>query len=308
MSTYHIGEYAGALTKDDVIDLFEILKESYSISEAARLCELKRKTIYDWEEVDYIKLKTKKKVLNTVINFQPEKTLEFLLKRFEENTADILYIYFTFIYEKAIVKESHKEVFKKFFDRFNEIKQEYSGLIHKRLGEEIGDLSQVFKETAINLGIPVPPLSLNEIKSTDIVEILPDVMRDLFSERYRGLTTSSIAKELNLPSELIDALFDISTELKTSVIRWHVRKTPLAFTSSEEFFGYEMARNAFWSFFIERCPKSKELSESYECRNALEMASKLDFERFSESFQNKWSCSIPENYERGQESSATYIF
>jgi len=204
---YLMNFYADTLQKNDVIELFEILEEECgSRLQAAEFCSLERKTVYDWKNVEEIKLTTKQKVVEAVLKVKPEKAYEFIISRLEQRTADVLFLLFVFLYDFLVVEEHSKQEFTERFTMFNEFKKKYGGLIHKLLEEETGDMSKVIRDKAQRIGVPIPLTSVEEMDSHEIIELIPEVIKEMKNEKYQHLDDRCIAQEFNLSVELIRAL------------------------------------------------------------------------------------------------------
>ena len=81
MHGYIADNYAGVLSKGDVIQLFNylIMALEGNRSEAARRVEVTYAATYGWKDAKYIKYNTKRKVLSANLDVDFLETIDFLL-------------------------------------------------------------------------------------------------------------------------------------------------------------------------------------------------------------------------------------
>lgn len=222
---YLAEKHAHLLSKDDVLELFRDLEEAYkgNLSEACRKCKIQRKTKYDWIRTRSLKLSTKKKVLKALIEIKPERTLDFLLKRSKETTLELLSINLSNVYAKAMVEGVSRRSFIDAIKKFEEIKNEYVGLIWE-LEEELGDMRYHIRERASILNVPLPRESVELIKPSHMLEMIPAVV-DAIS-RHGFQTFSKLSADLKVPEKLVQAM--------SEAIRISIRGIPTTETTQSE--------------------------------------------------------------------------
>ena len=187
MPTYIVERYAGILTKEDITQLFNALTSNLhgNRSEAARQCGLTGKATYDWEKAHYVKLTTKRKVLETCLRLDFLGTVEYLLKRSSERTIDVLRAILSTIHAEAIETNS-KEQFITLLDKFNILRTQYRGLINDRIMDEAADMLWMLRQKAQELEVPVPPKSIEDISAKELLEVLP-LIGDMYLKNPQGL-------------------------------------------------------------------------------------------------------------------------
>ena len=137
--------FSGILTKGDIEELFEKLKEKAgSTAAAARLAKLERKTVYKWREVKEIRKSTKEKVLTALLKQMPIETLEFLLEKYRERSGILLYNLLAVIVNTAI-KSSNKDRRRELIERFHRDLELYGRPLADEVAEEIFRLQQSIK-------------------------------------------------------------------------------------------------------------------------------------------------------------------
>lgn len=205
MPTYIADRYAGILTKEDVGQLFDALTEKLhgNRSEAARQCGLTGKATYDWERAGYVKLTTKRKVLETCLRMDFLGTVEYLLKRSSERTVDVLRTILSTIYAETIETNS-KEQFITLLDKFDTLRIEYRGLITDRIMDEVADMLWMLRQKAQELKVPAPPKSIEDISAKELLGVFP-LIGDMYLSNPQG--PLSIARTLDLPLESIEMLW-----------------------------------------------------------------------------------------------------
>lgn len=211
MPTYIAERYAGILTKEDVDQLFNSLTSKLhgNRSEAARQCGLTGKATYDWEKARYVKLTTKRKVLETCLRIDFLGTVGYLLKRSSERTVDVLRTILSSIYNEAIETNSKEQIIL-LLDKFNTLRTQYRGLINDRIMDEVADMLWMLRQKAQELEVPVPPKSIEDISAKELLEVLP-LIGDMYLKNPQG--APAIAKTLNLPPQSIEMLLPTFAKL-----------------------------------------------------------------------------------------------
>lgn len=198
METYLSRKYSGLLDVEDVENLFEKLKQKYgSIRKTAERCGVARSTAYGWEKANYVKLITKTKILEASLKDYLMETLGFLTNKSKERTSDLLLTYLSSIYQKAIVEE--RETFQNLFYQILSARREHFGLIQDTLQDEVSKMMSILTEKAFKFQISFPRDSLDMIKSSYLLEMIPNLTRDIFVERA---DLSEVANRYNIPPEV----------------------------------------------------------------------------------------------------------
>lgn len=199
MASYIAEKYAGILTKEDVNQLFDVLTERLqgNRSEAARQCGLTGKATYDWETVAYIKFRTKKKVLEACLGTNFLATVEYLLKRSNERTVDILRTFLSTLYQGAIEADS-KDQFSDLFDRFQALRKKYRGLIKDEIEDEVTDMVWLLSERASEFQMPPSEKSFEDVSLREWLDVFPAIV-DAYVENPQQ--AQAMAEALDFPRE-----------------------------------------------------------------------------------------------------------
>jgi len=211
MPTYIAERYAGILTKEDVGQLFKALTSKLhgNRSEAARQCGVTGKATYDWEKARYVKLTTKRKVLETCLRLDFLGTVEYLLKRSSDRTVDVLRTILSSIYNESIETNSKEQIIL-LLDKFNALRTQYRGLINDRIIDEVADMLWMLGQKAQELEVPVLPKSIEDISAKELLEVLP-LIGDMYLQNPQGFP--AIAKTLNLPPQSVEMLLPTFAKL-----------------------------------------------------------------------------------------------
>lgn len=207
-----VERYAGMLSGRDVSELFNRLTELLgSIAEAARVCEIERRTPYYWrpDESPEVRLRTKKKVLKALIERDFKFTLKFMIERSVEASRDMLRMYFGTIYERAMYPDISNRDFQRLLNEFRQLRIKYSGLIDSALAEELSDMFMNMKIEADNRDVDFPQLPLSTMTAEEVVRYLPRLTR-LVPSDADDLTLNTLSRELNFPKELIKLASDLA--------------------------------------------------------------------------------------------------
>ena len=145
-------KYSEILTKGEVMELFKLLEEVGSLSEACRRAGIDRKTVYNWEKVKEIRKNTKEKVLEAALSLKPKEVTEFLADKTLEKTINIIARLLVHVYEQA-VKAKNKEEFLQYYTEFNRIKEKYSKPLTEPIKYQINELSHILDNKAKNWSI-----------------------------------------------------------------------------------------------------------------------------------------------------------
>lgn len=212
MYDYITEKYAGMLNEADVGILFNLLTRELgeNRSEAARQCGLTGKATYDWGEATYVKLGTKKKVLQASLkkNFLP--TLEYLFKRSAERSEDLLHTILSTLYADAIEAVS-KEEFEVAVNKFKLLQMNNQGIINDGIRDEVIDMGSLMRDKASELTVPFRAKTIHEMLPEEIVNVIQTVGQlyvenpseaELFAER-----------DLTLPEEFLKPLMQTFRKL-----------------------------------------------------------------------------------------------
>lgn len=246
MPSYIVEKYAGILTKEDISQLFGALAEELqgNRSEAARQCGLTGKATYDWEKVTYIKLETKQKVLAACLRTDFLGTVEYLLRRSNDRTVDILRTILSAVYTEAMETNS-RDQFRILLDRFNLLRNKHRGLIKDQIEDEAADMVWYMGQKASELGIPQPEKSLEDVSLTEWLEAFPVIVEAYVEEPQQAYT---LAKTLDLPEKSIEILWPSFEKLRPGRLT----------TRAEPFFSNKIRATERWEWV---CGRGITLSE-----------------------------------------------
>lgn len=202
MATYITDKYAGMLTEEDVANLFNLLvtKLNNNRSEAARRCGLTSKATYDWEDTTYVKLGTKKKVLNTVLTETFLETIEYLLGRSADRSLDLLRTILSTLYANAIEAGSQND-FVATLTRFETIQKRYQGMIRDGIHDEVADMLSLLRKRALDLGLPLRTKSISEFSVEELVDAI-QIVGHLYIENPSEAEMFA-ARDLGLPIDVL---------------------------------------------------------------------------------------------------------
>jgi len=214
-------KYAHILDAEDIMELFEKIKDVCgSIQKAAEKCDVARTTPYGWEQANYVKTKTKIKVLKASLEASLIETLKVLTNKSKDRTGDVLLTYMTAIYHKAI--DSNQPEFEQILDRFLAARQDNYGLISDTLQDEVTLMTQIIAEKAMELQITLPQDPIEHIDPVHMLEIIPDIILDLAMRRLDPVNiTSKYGVPIEIPITIQDALEPVissSTRLTTQPV------------------------------------------------------------------------------------------
>jgi len=207
-----VERYAGMLSGRDVSELFDRLTDLVgTIAEAARVCEVERRTPYYWrpDESPEVRLQTKKKVLKALIERDFEFTLKFMIERSADASRNMLRMYLGTIYEKAMDPAISNQNFQNLLNELRQLRIGYSELIDSALAEELSDMLLNLKTEAENRDVDFPPLPLSTMTAEDVVRYLPRLTR-LVPRYADNVTLDSLSRELNFPKELVKLASDLA--------------------------------------------------------------------------------------------------
>jgi len=174
-------------------------------AQAARMCGLERKTIYGWKLAREMRLKTKKKILATLIESVTEETLDFIVQRSTEASADVVRIYLTALYEKAMDENITSSECIRLTSKFDQMRQKYAGLIVDRLEIEVGNMLRSIIERANELDMPFSPSPINIVRLREFAVLVPNLIRTI-STISPYTPDDEIAQIFNLPREFVSTM------------------------------------------------------------------------------------------------------
>lgn len=198
MSSYITDRYAGMLTEEDVTTLFNLLAKELgdNRSEAARRCRLTGKATYDWESATYVKLGTKKKVLEASLRGNFLNTVEYLLGRSTDSSQDLLRTVLGTLYSNAL-ESSSSEDFKNAYTKFEQTRIRHKGMIRDEIQIEVTDMATTLREKAEGLGLAVNPRSTSEFSAEELLTSIR-IIGQIYSENPLQAETFA-EKEMDLP-------------------------------------------------------------------------------------------------------------
>lgn len=202
MPTYIAKRYASLLTKYDTKTLFTWLNETYgSISKAAEVAEIQRKTIYDWESsTEDIRLETKTKILEQNLKVNEKRTLEFLIRKTDNDLKEVLQHYIRNVFEKVMNTNSTKQ-FLEYAMIFREIQTKHRGAIFDGIPDDLIKLNQAVFNKAKDLGIELAKLPIHLTPPEILTEKVVTFLKVLETGK---LTIDEMKNSFDLNPEFID--------------------------------------------------------------------------------------------------------
>ena len=205
MYDYIVDSFAGVLTKGDVVALFNELVDHYSgnKSKAAREMGVTPATTYGWEDVNYIKHDTKKKVLTAILEHRHLVAFEYLLERTSDKQTDILRTVLIDLYSKAIGEED-PEAFQETYSKYEEIRTHFRGTIKDHIEEEVLEMNHSLEERAEELGVAIFEPSIDDLTAKNLVDTLPLIALEY---RVNLSNPAEAARNLRLPIESVQTFW-----------------------------------------------------------------------------------------------------
>jgi len=199
-----VAEYASLLNPNDVIKLFNLLEKALgSRAAAADACDLTRKTAYDWKIVKDLKLDTKIKLLNVLMEKLPDETLDYLTYKSVSSASDILMAYLSAMYE-SIIDETQPESIIKKLELFDEKRIQYNGLITGKFDSEISDKLFHLKHKAKQFHLNWIPKPSSMITVEQACILMPLIIKEIISRK--DLTDKKISEELRVSEDLVKTI------------------------------------------------------------------------------------------------------
>lgn len=217
------------LTEEDVGILFNQLSKELgdNRSEAARQCGLTGKATYDWEEAAYVKLGTKRKVLQATLKHNFLATVEYLLDRSTDRNVDLLRTILSTLYADALEATS-TQGFKSLLNNFENVRISHIGIIRENIQDEVTNLYAKLKEKASELGIPFETKTIKDFSSEEIIDAI-QVIGCMYAENPLQAETFG-EKEVGLPFNALKPLIDT---FKTLCFTREVQTNALADTQKK---------------------------------------------------------------------------
>jgi hypothetical protein len=208
----YVDKYASLLNGRDVTILFNHLKEITSRSEAARLCDLERRTTFYWNDDREVRLFTKQKLLLAILEKDFLFTLRYLCERAFEVSSQTISLYLETLYENAMDPDLNSTEFEKLASEFRAIRIKYSPIINTTMTPTISYIFENLKKRSADLRIDFPSLPLSTMAGKDVVDILPHLIKRV-PMSLNNNDLDQFAENFNINRELIKFASDIKIEL-----------------------------------------------------------------------------------------------
>lgn len=207
-----VERYAGIINRDMLIALFgKLTKHLGTKVKAAEQCDLTRKTIDDWEKSGNIKLDTKEKVLEQLIDVIPVETFGYLTKQLYDSSSYSLMSHMSTIYEKSFDANNENE-FLQLVNQFENSSKQYAGLIYNKLDAEVSDMKMELENYAQSKGFNWDPQTFHLYDSNQIKTIIPQIINTWVYSTV-PLTRKEMAETNKVPLEFVNIVGDtLNTE------------------------------------------------------------------------------------------------
>jgi hypothetical protein len=211
---YLAEKYAGILTEEDVGNLFDSLVKKLvnNRSEAARRCGLTGKATYDWERATYVKLATKKKVLEASLEEDFIETVDYLLGRNSDRSVDLLRAVLSMLYADAIEAVS-RAGFEPVFQKFERIRARYQGFIRDNVRDEVEDMIHALRNRASELGVAAAEKSVDELSPRELIDGL-QILGHIYLESPQEAEAFA-ERDLGLPKQALEPMMQTFRDLCT---------------------------------------------------------------------------------------------
>lgn len=205
MSEYLPEKYATFVNARMVKELFSTLTKHLgdNTSKAAEECDLTRKTVYDWDNSkEEVKMSTKVKVLETLIEKLPAETLLYLTQQLRDAGADVLMSYLSTLYEKTFDAENNEDAGRQ-LKEFEKATKMFAGVIYQKLDTETNNLTRQLSIFAGSKNIQWTPKPIKLYDYDTLNEIIPRIIN---SWVYFGLPQSpeELSSRLKVPLEITE--------------------------------------------------------------------------------------------------------
>jgi len=200
LAGYLAERFADVLTSKDALELFKKLEQSLrSRSKAAAQCGLERKTVYNWEKNEILKLSTKKKVLSCLLEVDARQTLAYMVKRSAETAAELLNIYLTTLFEHAMKPDIDRRRLELLLEEFEVARAKHESVILDRLETQVSEMLPFLQEKTSELGISYNPRQPEIIRMDSFASALPTIVRELQVADNAGILGLSKKFGIQLP-------------------------------------------------------------------------------------------------------------
>lgn len=211
-----VEKYSSLLNGQDIIELFNRLKELTNRTEASRNCDLERRTTYYWTENRAIRLLTKQKVLRAILETDFEFAVKYLLSRVYFASKDMLEQYLGFIYENSMAQEIEISRFKVLIEEFRQIRIQYSAMINQRSNARIYQMFTNLQKKAVAKGIILEPLPMSTMNIEDARVLIPSLMKRL-PPFIDDNTMTDYGKRFNFSKDLLNFVMELQAIPKKTV-------------------------------------------------------------------------------------------
>lgn len=238
MTSYIAEKYAEMLTEEDVANLFDLLTRELggNRSEAARRAGLTGKATYDWAQVAYVKLGTKKKVLDAMLKANFGATVEYLLNQSRDRNIDLLRTVLGTFYADALDSTSGDR-FKVMQSKFDAVRKDHLGLIRDGIQNEVTDMEQSLRNKAEQFGLVMEPKPANELSGEELLRAM-ELIGNVYLENPNQAEALAV-KDMGLSLETVKPIIatfqnlcSTSTMHTNSIIEPHVKPAQI-FVSAE---------------------------------------------------------------------------
>lgn len=206
-------KYASSLDGLDIIKLFKWVEKETSRAEAARICGLERKTVYGWVEGKDVRLNTKIKVLTALLEWNYEKTLEYLMDKYSKSSLNIMDSLLDHIYISINAVTSDTDLLNKYNSYIN-ILTKFA--INNNLNNTAKfEMLEKIRYDLKNRNIPIENIPLQILDSKHIVELIPFV--NTLYENNPNLNSEQLKNIYDIPIELSNNIINIRTRVFSSI-------------------------------------------------------------------------------------------
>lgn len=205
-----VERYASILNGRDINELFNHLRELSNRSEAARICDLERRTTYYWEDNKEVRLSTKQKVLRAILEKDFEYTVKYILTRIYNVSRDILELHLGTIYEKAMDPRIEPTQFQMLINEFREARIKYSPLVNSTITTEVSDMFENLRKRANELMVGFPSLPMSTMNVEEVKILLPQLMK-VVPRSINNAALEEISKKFMFPREFVKFASDVKT-------------------------------------------------------------------------------------------------
>jgi hypothetical protein len=199
---YLVDRYTQSLTKYDVQELFDRLKEvKGNLTAATREVEIQRKTVYDWENnSEDIKTATKRKILEASLNNDLYGTLDFLVRKNALNYREILERYISVNSDRMLSTNDPQE-FQRIITSFEKSITSHSGAIHDMKTIPIEEIIDSINQKACSLGVEGAAKDINLIGPQRLSQKFINLLETF---NMKTMFKGEIAEKLGLPKEFVE--------------------------------------------------------------------------------------------------------